>query len=81
MSLSRIRDRVAHGGHNIPEPDVRRRFKRGLMNFFKLYRSLVDSWFLIDNSSENPTLIAIENDGILKIKEQSLFDRIVKGID
>ncbi len=28
LNLARIRDRVLAGGHNVPEPDVRRRYKR-----------------------------------------------------
>ena len=31
-ALDRIRNRVALGGHDIPEPDVRRRFLRSLAN-------------------------------------------------
>jgi predicted ABC-type ATPase len=37
LSLARIKDRVLRGGHDVPEPDVRRRFNRGISNFFKLY--------------------------------------------
>ena len=32
QSLDRIRNRVALGGHDVPEPDVRRRFARSLAN-------------------------------------------------
>ena len=32
QSLDRIRNRVGLGGHDIPEPDVRRRFRRSLEN-------------------------------------------------
>jgi predicted ABC-type ATPase len=31
-SISRVRKRVAAGGHNVPEPILRRRFARSLMN-------------------------------------------------
>ena len=31
-ALDRIRTRVARGGHDVPEPDVRRRFARSLAN-------------------------------------------------
>jgi predicted ABC-type ATPase len=33
LAVERVRQRVAQGGHNIPEPDIRRRFDRGLANF------------------------------------------------
>lgn len=32
LALDRIRTRVASGGHDVPEPDVRRRFARSLAN-------------------------------------------------
>ena len=37
LAIARIKDRVAEGGHSIPANDVRRRFKRSICNFFKLY--------------------------------------------
>lgn len=58
LALRRIVDRVKHGGHNVPEVDVRRRYKSGIRNLFTLYRPLVDFLALIDNSGENPELIA-----------------------
>lgn len=30
MSALRVAERVAHGGHNIPQPDIQRRFPRSL---------------------------------------------------
>jgi predicted ABC-type ATPase len=50
LSLKRIEGRVAKGGHNIPEPIVRRRFDRSLRNFWTLYRPLAGSWTVYDNS-------------------------------
>lgn len=58
LALKRIVDRVKHGGHNVPEVDVRRRYKSGIKNLFTLYRPLVDFLALIDNSGEIPELIA-----------------------
>ncbi len=57
LALARIRARVAQGGHNIPEAVVRRRFSRGIENFTRVYRLLVDSWALYDNSGPIPKLI------------------------
>ena len=53
----RIRARVSQGGHDVPEPVVRRRFERGLRNFEQVYRRLVDSWALYDSSGQAPILI------------------------
>jgi predicted ABC-type ATPase len=57
LALARIRARVAQGGHNVPESTVRRRFERGFRNFERLYRGLVNSWTLYDNSGPLPRLL------------------------
>jgi predicted ABC-type ATPase len=73
IALARIADRVRRGGHNVPEGIVRRRFHRGLTNFFRLYRPLVDFWAIIDNSTSVPNMVAFEKNGILKIVDKYLF--------
>ena len=50
LALQRIAERVANGGHNIPEPIVRRRYVTGISNLFSLFMSEVDSWEIYDNS-------------------------------
>ncbi len=49
-ALARVKLRVASGGHGVPEATVRRRYSRGLVNFFGLYRPLADRWSIHDNS-------------------------------
>ena len=59
LAVQRVSQRVASGGHNIPEESIRRRYRRGVENFFSLYQSLADSWSVYDNStSPTPVLIA-----------------------
>lgn len=44
-TLSRISDRVRRGGHDVPEPVVRRRFERSIRNFLLILppaRGLLD---------------------------------------
>ena len=53
LALARVADRVSKGGHNIPEPDVRRRFFRGLQNLFHVYRPLFNTWTLFDNATRS----------------------------
>jgi len=79
LALLRIKQRVAKGGHDIPEVDVRRRLKRGTYNLFHVYRPLLDVRTLFDNSTAKPYLVAKQEAGILKIFNQALFDEIVKG--
>lgn len=56
-AIARVKARVAHGGHNVPDDVVRRRFALGLHNFKTIYRSEVDVWRWYDNSGEEPKLI------------------------
>lgn len=51
LAVERVALRVRQGGHNIPKNDVMRRFERSLLNFHTLYRPLVDSWEVLDNSN------------------------------
>jgi predicted ABC-type ATPase len=60
VTLSRIRERVLKGGHDVPEAVVRRRFDRSLRNFFHEYQPLVDSWYLFDNTGTTPAAIAFK---------------------
>ena len=50
QSLDRIRNRVALGGHDVPEPDVRRRFARSLANLPDAI-ARADQVLLYDNSA------------------------------
>lgn len=76
MALARIADRVRRGGHEIPESVVRRRFRKGIDHLLGLYRPVVDTWTLFDNSGPAPRLIAREEVGELRVLDQGLFARI-----
>jgi len=56
IAIERVAQRVAQGGHYVPDDVVRRRFAAGLRNFQHRYRSLVDMWQWYDNSAVPPTL-------------------------
>ncbi|MCL2700263.1 MAG: zeta toxin family protein [Phycisphaerae bacterium] len=58
LAVARVRQRVTQGGHNIPEPDIRRRFDRGLENFHRYYRAAVDSWQIYDACQCPPVVIS-----------------------
>ncbi len=56
-AVERVAQRVRHGGHDIPEDVIRRRFSAGLQNLDLLYKSVVDRWVLYDNSGPRVKLI------------------------
>ncbi|HKP87374.1 MAG TPA: zeta toxin family protein [Blastocatellia bacterium] len=59
IAIQRVKERARMGGHNIPEDIIRRRYNRGIRNFFEFYQSLANTWVVYDNSeSGEPIAIA-----------------------
>jgi predicted ABC-type ATPase len=77
MAVHRVRDRVASGGHEVPADTVRRRYTRGLENFFHLYRELADTWEMVDNSVYmRPKLIARANSIIQTVVDEARWQQL-----
>ena len=57
FAVERVKLRVAKGGHNVPEHDIKRRFERSWKNFIELYKPLADSWVVFDTSGDFPKII------------------------
>jgi len=57
IASERVRVRVRQGGHSVPEDVIRRRYDAGWRNFEQVYKRLVDTWILYDNSGERPFLL------------------------
>jgi predicted ABC-type ATPase len=51
LAVARVRRRVETGGHDVPEPIIRRRFWKSLVNFDRLYRPVTTAWRLYDASA------------------------------
>ena len=81
LALARIRDRVETGGHNVPEPDVRRRYPRSLRNLFKLYAPEMDTIHVFDNSGTIPRLVFKSEGGKSTILDKSLYATIIKQVE
>ena len=77
VSISRVKDRVFRGGHNVPETDLRRRYERSIRNFLQHYRHLADSWQLFDNSITPPLLIARKDAGELSIMNKEYYELLI----
>jgi predicted ABC-type ATPase len=77
LAIARIRDRVAEGGHDVPSEDVKRRFERSIVNFFNIYRPLLDTWLLFDNSEKEPKLIAKKENSHVDVRNDILFQKIL----
>jgi len=71
-----VQERVRAGGHSIPEEVIRRRFVRGLRNFFKIYQPILDGWVLFDGSGAEPLLISMSVSDWQHAFEPALFAKI-----
>lgn len=56
IAISRVYSRVQQGGHDVPEADIRRRYRRSLENLPGAL-ALVDDYLVLDNSEDGYTLV------------------------
>ncbi|HOW76944.1 MAG TPA: zeta toxin family protein [Candidatus Competibacteraceae bacterium] len=77
MSILRVAERVAHGGHSIPRADIERRFPRSLRNLFELYSGAVDYTRCFLNISETPQLVFVQQGGARSILQPALFKQLL----
>ena len=57
IAIDRVAQRVTQGGHFIPEEVIRRRFLSGWKNMQDIYKPIVNSWVIYDNSTNMPLLL------------------------
>lgn len=60
-AIRRVAERVRSGGHHIPDDTIRRRYSRSVRNFLDLYRPVVTTWTVYDNSGNGPRVLATHN--------------------
>ncbi|QDS93880.1 hypothetical protein FF011L_26560 [Roseimaritima multifibrata] len=76
MAIERVAGRVAQGGHNIPEPDIRRRYSRGLSNLQHFYLHLVDDAWVLNGAVTPPRTIWRRLDGKSRVADSELWNAI-----
>jgi len=69
LHVSRVRERVARGGHDIPRADIERRYVRGRLNLVRLLPKL-SQLLVYDNSADastkaGPRLLLRMRDGVI----------------
>ncbi len=79
MNLARVAGRVRQGGHDVPEDDVRRRYRRGIANFLYVYRPLTDWWVVYDNSGLSPREIAFARADVPTRRDADAYQRFVQA--
>ncbi|MDP5121211.1 MAG: zeta toxin family protein [Spirosomaceae bacterium] len=81
LAIERVSTRVTEGGHNIPEDVIRRRYERGLSNFFTLYKPIADNWSLINNSGDSYEIIAEKSDKVEIIINNEVWTKLKSNYD
>jgi predicted ABC-type ATPase len=79
LAVSRVGERVQAGGHSVPEAVVRRRFVRGIKNFFDVYQQTVDGWLICDNSGAKPCIQDENGLSTISDKTQQAMQEAVKA--
>ena len=77
LAEMRVAKRVKEGGHDIPTPVLRRRYRAGINNLFELYMPIVDYWMIFDNSQPTRVMVAEGGLGVEdNIIEHVIFENI-----
>lgn len=72
--IERIRERVRKGGHDVPVPDILRRFHRSIDNFRARYCLVAHQWYLVYNSTMEFKGVAFgERDRTVAVLDEILF--------
>jgi predicted ABC-type ATPase len=72
-SIARVKERVRRGGHDVPEDDIRRRFKRSARNFWHIYRQIADRWTVVYNAGGGFVDVAIGTQDEFMVSDEELF--------
>jgi predicted ABC-type ATPase len=80
LAISRVKERVLRGGHDIPIGVIRRRFERSFRNFWDHYRLIANRWMLFDNAEEQPVVVASEATGSLRIADEKLYNKAMESL-
>lgn len=74
MAEERVAERVASGGHDIPQEVIHRRYWLGIENLFNIFIPIVDVWSLYDNSDITLPIVEcnviVDSEKLNLIKEQ-----------
>jgi predicted ABC-type ATPase len=78
LAIRRVKSRVKKGGHSIPTDTIKRRYSRGLTNFFELYISKSDYWSFFDNSNGLVEMVA-EGERVSKLilKNEKIWQSVL----
>ncbi|AFL74790.1 AAA family ATPase [Thiocystis violascens] len=79
MSRLRVQERVRHGGHDIPQAAIERRFARGLRNLLGDYGTAASETICFMNTGASPSLVFSQQGARRDIDNPGLFDLLIQG--
>jgi predicted ABC-type ATPase len=77
-AVRRVARRVERGGHHVPEETIRRRYERGLRNFFELYQPRAHYW-QVYNGIEARLVAEGSHAHPLTIEDQAAWQLVCRG--
>lgn len=78
MSIKRVAERVAHGGHDIPVETITRRYSRSINNLLNDYAPLCDHMVCFENFERTPEIIFTQNKTKRSIINPMLFNQMLE---
>jgi predicted ABC-type ATPase len=78
LAVARVAHRVSQGGHTIPEVTIRQRYTRSLKNVFHLYRPIVTTWHVYDNSLREGYRLLAEGNilGAEEVHDETIWQKL-----
>ena len=80
LCIRRVKQRVQQGGHDVPTEDIVRRFYRSKLNFWNVYRHIVDRWYLFYNAEDSFQEVAVGEGEGYAVTDEVLFERFQEDI-
>ncbi len=77
VCVSRVAERAKKGGHDVPEPDIRRRYHRSINNFWMIYRELADNWVVMYNGGSRLQDVSAGSHEQVKIRDEGLHSAFI----
>ncbi len=79
VAIQRVAERVRSGGHHIPDDTIRRRYSRSVRNFLDLYRPVVTTWTVYDNTDRGPRVLATHNGYYETVIDQDRWELFLRS--
>lgn len=78
LAVQRVAERVCHGGHNIPEEIIRRRYVAGISNLFRLFIPEADYCIIYDNTKQPRQKVAsYQKRALPVIANEELYKKLI----